>query len=555
MKAKSCLTLLLLAFACKDTGGVPNRPPASLTLKAVLTSVDPYTYRFEAAAVDADFDPLTYRWEFGEGTVRAGADKETFVFREINRPYTVRVSVTDGKSEPVSETVIVQTAVGQVTVDLSKKNQTIEGFGGFGAQDVYWSNGPLTSEAFVDAVVNDLGLTILRDEIPTSFEPENDNTDPNVTDLSKYNLTRDLPNHHAHFGRRIPHLKAMKAAGVEKFIISVWSPPEWMKWNNRLDNGTKDNSAPAYNPNPNAGSNQLKKENYEEFAEYCTAFVRIFKREIGVEPYGLSLQNEPRFSQFYQSCVYNGEALRDLIKTVGGRFRKEGITTRLFLPEDVGWLDGVRSMTQPTLNDPEARQYVGFVAVHGYALDGVTAGSQDAQTWQTMYNWGAPYRLPLWQTETSGYSNDMKGAVRLASAMYTALRFGNSSAWLFWTLSTGTLDEYSLMNSAGVKSKRFYTSKQFYRYIRPGAVRNEADSDLSEVLPLAFSHPETGQKTLVLINTGDTDRAVRITGTGLPAQWKQFRTTSDDDCAAKEAFSPGKTLLLPAASIITLTGN
>jgi hypothetical protein len=35
------------------------------------------------------------------------------------------------------------------------------------------------------------------------------------------------------------------------------------------------------------------------------------------------------------------------------------------------------------------------------------------------------------------------------------MRFGNVSAWVLWTLSTGTLDEYSLMNSKGDKSTRY----------------------------------------------------------------------------------------------------
>jgi O-glycosyl hydrolase len=79
-------------------------------------------------------------------------------------------------------------------------------------------------------------------------------------------------------------------------------------------------------------------------------------------------------------------------------------------------------------------------------------------------------------TETSGFSNDWKGAMKLAKGMYTALRYGNISAWLFWTISTKKLDKYSLMNSKGQKSKRYYVSKSFYRYIRPGAVRIAAST-------------------------------------------------------------------------------
>ncbi len=99
-----------------------------------------------------------------------------------------------------------------VTLDLTKTHQTITGFGGFGAQNVYWSNGPFTSARFVRDVVDDLGCTIIRDELPTSFEIDNDNADPAVTDLTKYNLTRRVPGHHVPFGDRVPHLKALHRA-------------------------------------------------------------------------------------------------------------------------------------------------------------------------------------------------------------------------------------------------------------------------------------------------------------------------------------------------------
>lgn len=439
-----------------------------------------------------------------------------------------------------------------VTLDVSKTYQTIVGFGGFGAQNVYWSNGPFTSERFVRDIVEDLGCTIIRDELPTSFEIENDNADPNTTDLNAYNLTKRIGGHHAPFAERVPHLKALRQAGVQTFISSVWSPAPWMKWNNRIDNGTQQNSAPAYNRTPTAANNQLKTENYEEFAESCVAYCRIFKREIGVDLYGLSIQNEPRFSQSYQSCVYDGEALRDLIKVVGRRFKKEGITTKLFLPEDVGWLDGVKNMTLPTLGDPEARQYVGMVATHGYALDGISPASTDATTWQTMYGWGQPHNLPLWMTETSGFKNNNDGAIALAKAMYTALRFGNVSAWVFWTLSTGTLDEYSLMNSEGEKSIRYHVSKHFYRYVRPGAVRVEANTTDTDLLPLAFV--KDGLPTLVITNVGTKDKPIQIKGDGISAQYKLLRTSKTENCVEVTPVKAGGAITVPAQGMVTLVG-
>ncbi|MFI5193218.1 MAG: hypothetical protein ACHQD7_04155, partial [Chitinophagales bacterium] len=335
------------------------------------------------------------------------------------------------------------TAVEIIVTDTGKTFQTMEGFGGFGAQDVYWGAGPFTSPRFVDDLVNDLGLTILRDNLPLDFEITNDNNDPNITDLSKYHVNGQTAGYGQPLSTHIQYLKDMKAAGLRKLITSIWSPMPWMKNNNSLTNGTSQNAAPSYNSNPTAADNQLRTDMYDEFAEMCVAYVKIIKQQADMDVYALSIQNEPRFSQSYESCVYNGEALRDLLKVVGSRFKKEGLTTKLFLPEDVGYLEGVQEMIKPSLDDEVARQYVDIVAVHGYALDGVTAASPDAQTWQTMYSWGAVYGKPLWMTETSGFSDDFNGAVALAKAMLTAIKFGNVSAWLFWQLSQSTTDEFS----------------------------------------------------------------------------------------------------------------
>lgn len=540
------LTLLCLLLSCEAKEKIkPNNSP-SANLEAKLLKVNPYTFEFTVKATDPEFDALNYTWDFGDGTKKIGKITETASFVE-NKKVTITVSVSDGFSAPTLAKIEINPESQTVTIDDSKTFQTIEGFGGFGAQDVYWSGGPFTSPRFVNDLVNDLGVTIIREDVPTSFEIENDNNDPLITDLSKYNLYKNIDGHHATFGQRIPHLKALYAAGVTKFVASVWSPAPWMKWNNDIDNGTSANAAPAYNKNPNSSSNQLKVENYEEFAEMLVAYIRIFKREIGIDLYGIGVQNEPRFSQSYQSCVYDGNALRALIKVVGKRFEKEGLKTKIFAPEDVGWLDGAKGMTLPMLNDSDSRKYIGAVATHGYAFDGINPSSTDAQAWKTMYSWGAEYNLPHWMTETSGFKNTHEGAVDLAKAMYTAFKYGNVSAWIFWSLSTQKLDEFSLLSSSGEKSKRYYFSKHFYKYIKPGAVRIET-KDSGEVLSLAFKN--NNNYSVVLINVGEGDKVVKIEGGAV--SYKVVKSGLDENTITSDDVKKGGLVIVPAKGITTL---
>jgi O-glycosyl hydrolase len=547
------IVIIASALFCKKKEEQQANTPPSASVTADLVSVNPFTYVFTVKAQDQEFDPLAYTWDFGDGTIRKGARTETF-FYTADKTFTIKVKVSDGKAE-TEASVVIDTKTYTINTNSNKQYQVMEGFGGFGAQMEYWGAGPFTSPAFVNTLINDLGLTILRDNIPTNFEIVNDNADAAVTDLNGYNITASTAGHDGKLADHLQYLKDMKNAGLQKLIVSVWSPAPWMKHNNQPGNGTANqNSAPPYTNNPVGTTNQLNTTMYNELAEYCVAYIKIIKQQTGLDVYALSIQNEPRFSQFYASCVYNGEALRDVIKVVGERLESEGLTTKLFMPEDVGWFDGIKSFVEPVLADAAARKYVDMVAVHGYANDGVNPGSADAQTWEAMYNWGAVYNLPLWMTETSGYPDTQDGAVDLSKAMYIALKYGNASAWIFWSISTSTLDAYSLMNSVGMKSKRYYASKNFYRYIRPGAKRFEATSaDTDKLLPLAFHHAGEESTSIVIINDNKTSgMPVKLTGSGIPPELSMFVTSKDDDCKNYGMIKSTDIILLPANSIVTL---
>ncbi len=549
MRNNSFIFLAFIIFcftACSKKSTSPSGSTNHAPLATLSTSslpLTPLTIDFTVTASDVDGDALTYNWDFGDGTNKNGTNKESRTYA-ADKTYTIKVAVSDGKASPVTVTTTVNTTVTTVTVDASVKYQAMDGFGGFGAKDVYWGGGPFTSADFVNTLINDLGLTILRDAVPTDFEAVNDNSDPNVTDFSKFDLTTSIKDH-------FQYLKDMKAAGLDKLVVSIWSAPAWMKTNNNV-NGVSA-AAPGYNSNPSSADNQLRTDMYAEFAERCVAYIKIIKQQTGLDIYAISLQNEPRFSEPYESSVFDGNALKDLVKVVGKRFAVDGVTTKIFLPEDIGYLDGVSGMVLPTLNDPVARKYTSIIAVHGYALDGVTANSPDALTWQKMYSWGAQYDMPLWMTETSGFSNDMKGAMDLSKAMYTAINFGNVSAWLHWQLSQQTLDPYSLMSSSGEKSKRYFVSKNFYRYVRPGDERIKSSApDGTNIFPLAFKNNLAATNTIVIINDNPESRIIKLNGASLPAQFSLYVTSANDDCKDYGTVNSYDPFSMPAKSVVTL---
>jgi len=167
------LTIISLTSCKKTNSNSTNNSRPLISLQATLLSANPFTFKFIATASDADNDPLKFIWNFGEGTIKEGAAQENFTYPDSN-DYTVKATVTDGKTAPVEASISVSTKIVTVTINRNQQYQTIEGFGGFGAQDVPWSSGPFTSAGYITRLL-DLGVSIIRDEVPTNFEYTNDN--------------------------------------------------------------------------------------------------------------------------------------------------------------------------------------------------------------------------------------------------------------------------------------------------------------------------------------------------------------------------------------------
>lgn len=171
-----------------------------------------------------------------------------------------------------------------------------------------------------------------------------------------------------------------------------------------------------------------------------------------------------------------------------------------------------------------------------------------------------PMNKKTWMTETSGYadtwetSNNIPGAINLAMDMYSALYYGNISAWVWWQGSESVASQYNLMGGL-TGGKKYAVSKQFYRYIRPGAVRVKSNSDNGDVYVTAYEHVGKGTFTFVIINSGDAKR-INIQSAGIPTSYKMYRTSASvmENCSLIGDVTLTNTsyIDLPAKSVITL---
>jgi len=466
--------------------------------------------------------------------------KSTLLLKKSTKPDSIALDYVSTTLAPLKQTV---------DISFYEKYQTIEGFGSFGAKYNYWENAPGNTyydNAFVNLMVNNMGLTVTRIELTPDFEPSNDNSDPNSTNNSGFSTS-------GNYARFIPYIKAYIGAGSTKVIATVWSPPAWMKTNNSTVNG---------------GS--LRIDMYEEFAEFLSTYSKFFKRDTGVDLFGISLQNELEFVETYNSCVYTFSEYADLMKVVGERFKKDGITTKIFGPE--GMLSSVGNSTMNYIyymNDNNSIQYLSAIAVHGYS-NGVDADSPAPALWESDSSVAKEFNKQIWMTETSGYTHDWAstmgvdsngnavvqtpGAFQGAQDIYCALKYGKISLWTWWASSDRTFSVYSL-TANGVPGKKVWASKQFFRYIRPGAVQVGSSSKINDIKVIAFKNASENTATIVLLNTGSIARQFEIStrAGSLPKSFKMYRTSSTEDCL--DVGTTSTSVNIPAQSIMTLYGT
>ena len=409
----------------------------------------------------------------------------------------------------------------QVRIDPAQTHQTIEGFGSC-IIDFVEAPAFYADSAMYDRIVDDLGLTMLRMSIPQELEAVNDDNDPNHFEWKNFNM---------HFmERRMRFAQALKKRGVTQFIAATWSPPEFTKTHRATVQG-----------------GHLRADMYEEYAENMSAFIIAAKQNWGIDIGSISIQNELVFIEPYKSCIYNPQQVREAVRALMRKFKREGITTQIHLPEDMMFSGRMLNNIRPTMADPETRTFNGHFATHRQEeFAGVRKWHEATKQ----------YNRQTWMTETSGHDQNWSGALKMAGDMHDYLVGGNMSAWLYWQIAEPH-SVFALMDSNRT-SPKYFAAKHFYRYVRPGAMRVESASTNLDVLASAFRHDVDGTLTMVFINRGDAEQTVQVVidGKNGPTTYLTFRSTETEGCVPVGTFSLNQpSISLPPRSIITLLGQ
>ena len=100
------------------------------------------------------------------------------------------------------------------------------------------------------------------------------------------------------------------SANEIRFLASPWSPPAWMKSNGAMNDG-----------------GHLKPEFRGVWAQYFARYIKAYA-EVGIPIWAITVQNEPRAHQTWDSCLYTHAEQRDLYATILDRpLPRKGLAT------------------------------------------------------------------------------------------------------------------------------------------------------------------------------------------------------------------------------------
>jgi hypothetical protein len=425
-----------------------------------------------------------------------------------------------------------------ITVNSSQSFQTMSGWeaADFTAHEYSpaWSN---YRNALFDQAVNDFGINRIRLEIKSGAENPvdyyaqwragqitesqfnanryqivNDNNDPNTINPSGFKwsqLDSKIDN------IVLPLRQRLQARG-EQLHINV----------NYVD---FDTSAFEHNSSP------------AEYAEFVLATYQHMQSRYGFVPDTWEVILEPDAASWTATQV--GQA----IKAAGDRLTAAGFTPRFVAPSTTNGANAPVYFNT-ILQIPGALQYLEEISYHRYCC-------VDAAMAQRIADLGTQYGKKTAMLEWIGADYN---------TLHEDLKFGNNSAWQQFTLATLSswgpdngdayyrVDDTNAAAPTVTLASRSKFLRQYFKYIRRGAVRLGASSGTGAFDPLAFRNAD-GKFVVVVKATAGGTFAVQ----GLPAgTYGVFYTTASayNQSGATQTISNGQTVsaTIPAAGVITI---
>ncbi len=308
----------------------------------------------------------------------------------------------------------------------------------------------------------------------------------------------------------VPLMKAARRIAPFKLFVSPWSPPAWMKDTKEMNHGGK-----------------LLPECRAAWALHFARFIQALRAE-GIETWGVTVQNEPKAVQTWDSCVYTGEEERDFVREhLGPTLRREGLGSVRILVWDHN-KERLYERARVVYEDPRASALVWGAGFHWYSGDHFEAVDMVRRAWPDKGLVFTEGGVEL-EKGTGAWQN----AERYAHDMIGNFNAG-MNAWCDWNLlldeqggpnHVGNFCEAAIMVDRATGAIEYkpswYYIGHFSRFVAPGSVRIGCTRYADSVECAAFKTP-AGERVLIALNRKDEGldfvlrSADRVTDVELP---------------------------------------
>lgn len=391
-------------------------------------------------------------------------------------------------------------AADALTLRPAEQFQEMVGFGGALTESSAWVLAQLPPEKRLEVIrryydpTEGIGYTLARTHINSC------DFSLNIWSLAEVPGDYDLLHFTLAPMRRwlLPLLRdAQQVAGPDRFrlVASPWSPPAWMKTNNRVDEG---------------GS--LRWDFRQPWANFYVRFIQAMEQEEGIKVWALTVQNEPEAQQRWESCLYTPEQERDFVRDyLGPTLQRAGLEG----VKIIGWdhnRDKIEARAATLFTDPAAAKYFWGLGLHWYVSKDFAASSRvhtlhpGKPILFTEGCWEGGKNLGIWE-HGEGYATQM---------------IGDISNWVCgyidWNIvldqrggpnHVGNFCDAPVLVDTTTKEVRytaaFYYIAHFSKYVQPGARRIGSAGGPAALQSVAFANPD-GSLVLVVLNR--TDEAV-----------------------------------------------
>ncbi|HVU25511.1 MAG TPA: glycoside hydrolase family 30 protein [Opitutus sp.] len=388
-------------------------------------------------------------------------------------------------------------AADTITCAPAQRFQTMVGFGGALTESAAWALAQLPPAQRAEVLrryydpAEGIGYTLARTHINScdfSLHMWALDETPGDYDLHEFTLAPMrrwlLPLIH----------QAQATAGTERFklLASPWSPPAWMKTNNRMDDG-----------------GELRGEYAPVWANYYVRFIEAMRDEEGLPVWALTVQNEPEAHQTWESCLYTPEQERDFVRDhLGPALARAGLGGVKLL----GWdhnRDRIEARAAALFGDPEAAKYLWGLGVHWYVSEDFAASGRVHAAFpekHILFTEGC--------VEKGAQPGAWEPAERYAHNMIGDFR-NWVCGWIDWNIAldlrggpnhVGNFCDAPVLVDTATGAvhyqSSFYAIAQFSRYVATGAQRVALTGGPAALESVAFANPD-GSLAVVVLNPGD----------------------------------------------------